>query len=75
MTNPPAEAARACHHCGNPDNFPDDPQSELRPYGPGGEWVCYGCTFNSDHPEREQQAEAACISWLRDTTRCQKLDH
>ena len=46
---------RTCHYCGKGENFPADPKSELRPYGPGGADVCYGCATAT--PEREQQAK------------------
>lgn len=40
----------ACHYCGSTDE-------DLRPYGPGGSFVCYPCATAT--PEREAQAHAA----------------
>jgi len=48
-----------CHYCKKPENFAVDNQSELRPYGPGGAWVCFRCAFDGEHPDRGKQAEAA----------------
>lgn len=45
-----AEAEPKCHYCGNAEK-------ELRPYGPGGSWVCFPCATAT--PEREQHAQAA----------------
>lgn len=36
-----------CHYCATTEK-------ELRPYGPGGAWVCYPCATAT--PEREQEA-------------------
>lgn len=41
---------RTCHYCGSSEK-------ELRPYGPGGNDVCFPCMKAS--PEREAQAKAA----------------
>lgn len=41
---------RKCHWCGATDR-------EMRPYGPGGTWVCHPCATAT--PEREAQTEAA----------------
>ncbi|WKK11951.1 hypothetical protein QYN14_25730 [Rhodococcus ruber] len=41
---------RACHYC-------ESTEKDLRPYGPGGAWVCFPCAMAT--PEREAQAEAA----------------
>lgn len=38
-----------CHYCGPTDE-------ELRPYGPGGSTVCFGCATAT--PEREAATEA-----------------
>jgi hypothetical protein len=35
-----------CHYC-------TTTEKELRPYGPGGTWVCYPCATAT--PEREQE--------------------
>ena len=43
---------RSCYHCKQPAG---KGQRELRPYGPGGVWVCFGCAFSS--PERMAQTE------------------
>lgn len=40
-----------CHYCGNPNGQGDQ---ELRPYGPGGAFVCFGCATAT--PSREQEA-------------------
>lgn len=41
---------RVCHYCGSTDR-------ELRPYGPGGAFVCFPCVTAT--PEREQAAARA----------------
>lgn len=38
---------KSCHHCGK--------QTDLRPYGPKGEWVCFDCAFST--PERKAATE------------------
>ena len=43
-------AARECHYCGTGEK-------ELRPYGPGGSWVCFACA--TETPEREAMAQGA----------------
>lgn len=43
-------AKETCHYCGTSEK-------DLRPYGPGGAWVCFPCAMAT--PEREAQAEAA----------------
>lgn len=45
-----------CDTCKKPDNFPKDPKSELRPYGPGGKMICFRCAFAT--PESEACTEA-----------------
>lgn len=35
---------------------------ELRPYGPGGAWVCFECAFGT--PERKSQTEQAYAAQL-----------
>lgn len=47
--------AQKCGTCGTPENFPDDPKSELRPYGPGGAFICFRCAFAT--PEAEERTE------------------
>ena len=42
--------ARECHYCHGQD-------LDVRPYGPGGAWVCFPCAMAT--PEREAQIEAA----------------
>jgi hypothetical protein len=42
------ETPQQCDECGG--------ISELRPYGPGGRVVCFGCL--GSHPEWEEEAEA-----------------
>ena len=37
-----------CGTCKKPENFPEDPNSELRPYGPGGSFICYSCAFRDE---------------------------
>lgn len=49
---------RACHYCGTPD--------DLRPYGPGGSWVCFPCATST--PEREADAAGAFTALLDATT-------
>ena len=46
-----------CGTCGKPEDFPADPKSELRPYGPGGEMICFRCAFAT--PETEKRTENA----------------
>lgn len=46
-----------CGTCGTPENFPDAPKTELRPYGPGGGLICFSCAFAT--PEAEQRTENA----------------
>lgn len=46
---------QVCGTCGTPENFPEDSKSELRPYGPGGEMICFRCAFAT--PEAEQRTE------------------
>lgn len=45
-----APIAEACHYCGSTIR-------DLRPYGPGGAYVCFPC--GTATPEREAQAKAA----------------
>lgn len=47
--------AQICETCKKPENFPDEPKSELRPYGPGGSMICFSCAFAT--PETEKQTE------------------
>ncbi len=46
-------APRACHYCEWDGDEPDD----LRPYGPGGTWVCFPCAM--ENREREEATGAA----------------
>ena len=46
---------KACHYC-KKDN------GELRPYGPGGSWVCLPCVEST--PERDALAGTAFITQL-----------
>lgn len=46
---------RACHYC-------KTAEKELRPYGPGGAWVCFPCAFET--PERKAQTESAFADQL-----------
>jgi len=41
-----------CVYCGA-----DEQTRDLRPYGPGGAWVCFPCAMAT--PEREQEAHNA----------------
>lgn len=34
--------AKQCCHCGTD-------KKELRPYGPNGAWVCFGCAMSPEH--------------------------
>lgn len=45
-----------CTTCKKPENFPEDTKSELRPYGPGGEMICFRCAFAT--PEAEARTGA-----------------
>lgn len=45
-----------CGTCGKPEDFPNNPESELRPYGPNGSFICYGCAFS--RPEMKKTVEA-----------------
>lgn len=47
-----AEVAKHCHYCQQAK-----PRADLRPYGPGGAYVCFPCIKSS--PEREQAAKNA----------------
>lgn len=49
--------ADVCGTCNTPENFPEDPKSELRPYGPGGSLICYRCAFKDE--ESENRTEGA----------------
>lgn len=40
---------RTCSCCGQPEDFPADPGSEIRPYGPGGSDICYRCGTSAEH--------------------------
>jgi len=50
---------RKCYVCGAAENFPQDPAKgrkvELRPYGAGGQDICYQCMTAT--PEREETAK------------------
>ena len=46
--------ANVCHYCGTPDL--GTPETELRPYGPGGSTVCLPCVDAT--PERQVAAKA-----------------
>lgn len=46
---------QACHYCGSTDE-------ELRPYGPGGEPLCFPCMMAD--PEREAAAGRAYMAQL-----------
>jgi len=43
-----------CYLCHKAEE--DDPEVELRPYGPNGAWLCFDCMIAS--PEREAAAKA-----------------
>lgn len=43
-----------CHYCGT--------DKELRPYGPGGSWVCYPCVTAT--PERDAAAGQVFITLI-----------
>lgn len=50
---------RVCYYCGVQAldaAEPFDNDRELRPYGPGGSWVCFPC---ANTPERRTRTEAA----------------
>lgn len=47
-----------CKQCGKPEDFQNDSKSELRPYGPGGTYICYHCAFESGD-EVKQSVENA----------------
>lgn len=59
MTPQKGNTVPRCHYCGQPDEFPDKPKSELRPYGPGGAMVCAGCGL--DGGAREAEAKSAFL--------------
>lgn len=42
-----------CGTCGKPEDFDNDSKSELRPYGPGGQNICFRCAFAT--PEAEER--------------------
>ena len=56
------KANPVCCYCGKPDNFPADPDSEMRPYGPKGAWLCYGCMMAT--PEHQAEAERNFVAQL-----------
>lgn len=41
---------------------PGDDDVELRPYGPGGAWICFDCMISD--PEREQAAKNQFLQQL-----------
>ena len=43
--------------CGKPEDMAADTKSELRPYGPGGDAICFHCAFAT--PETEARTKAA----------------
>jgi hypothetical protein len=43
-----------CYYCHQPNG---KGEAELRPYGPSGAYVCYGCVFHSGIPERVTEAQ------------------
>lgn len=49
-----------CATCHVEENFPEDPKSELRPYGPGGSLICFRCAFKDEESTKttEQNFEA-----------------
>jgi hypothetical protein len=51
---------KKCEMCNTQENFPDDPESELRPYGPGGSMICFRCAFAT--PESEERTKQNFIS-------------
>lgn len=55
-------SGRSCETCGTVENFPEQPKTELRPYGPGGGLICFSCAFAS--PETEQRTKNAFGSIL-----------
>jgi hypothetical protein len=59
---------RACHYCGvtaaerGTVSQAEWARRELRPYGPGGSWVCHPCATGS--PERRKSMESAFYTLL-----------
>ena len=51
--------ANKCGTCGREENFPAIPESELRPYGPGGEPICFTCAFKDEESEQSAMANFA----------------
>lgn len=48
--------ANTCHYCG--DSFePED----LRPYGPGGSYVCYPCGTLPEHEKKTERSFRAVL--------------
>ena len=46
---------RVCCSCGRPDRIEvKTGDSELRPYGPGGAWICFPCAMT---PERRDETD------------------
>lgn len=45
-----------CGTCGRSEDFERDSKSELRPYGPGGEPICYHCAFADEAAEERAKA-------------------
>lgn len=50
---------KSCYYCGTVEK-------ELRPYGPGGAYVCFACAMET--PERKRQTESAFSALLDATT-------
>lgn len=48
---------RTCYLCA-----PGAAKTDLRPYGPRGEWVCFACAFAT--PERQAQTEQSFSAQL-----------
>ena len=64
MTTPlPTDLRVACYVCHKAEE--DDPEVELRPYGPKGAWVCFDCMKAS--PEREAEAHRQFAAQLDNT--------
>ena len=64
MSEPSRE--QVCGTCGNPDRFPEDPKSELAPYGPGGAPICARCAFGTPEAEAEVKARWMAVADAHD---------
>lgn len=46
--------SRSCCVCARPE-LAEDPSSELRPYGPGGQLICFPCAMKPEHKDEMER--------------------